>query len=443
MGSSVAGEQLVAENTPRGKKRPGSATHRTKLEGFTSVGVPDLSPSEILKIQAKAMKLSFTRDVELFSSTLAPPSTMHTYSFTVSPNAVADKLSASAGLSQAFDLMVSAERPSLFDNDITYYACTLTVYSHVADKARALAIRRSIEGGAKAKTTSVARAVKAASSSRKTARKIERLSSANYKSEAETEMETEAFLSETDIDASTPGKTGIIVPQLPLWLPFSLTLVSRHPLYELMADVLRLCWARHHGNLSAHSLALNAFLNTPAVRPGAPIRVPTDHESDVKFVAEMPGKMDLKKQSFMKSNLAIWPLFACLSADTLLTVLELALAPLGRVVIISQHTMMVSIAVEAIKTILEVRGWNGITHTQVHARDCKIFLEDPGPWILGLESLCRSLVAAAPKGRSPRTLVRTSLNVSIEICILDLDIDRWQCANVAPGALSTGTVRYG
>ena len=199
----MAGEQLIPESTNRSKKRSAAGIHRTKLEGFTSVGVPDLSSGEILKIQAKAMKLSFTRDVEVIASTLAPPSSMHTYSFNVAPNAVADKLSASAGLSQAFDLMVSAERPSLSENDITYYACTLTVYSHVADKGRANAIRSSIEGGSRAKTASVARAVKAASSSRKTVKKIEKLSSANYngdKSGAETELETEAFFSETDIE---------------------------------------------------------------------------------------------------------------------------------------------------------------------------------------------------------------------------------------------------
>lgn len=97
------------------------------------------------------MKLSFTKDVEVIASTLAPPSTMHTYSFTV-PADSAEKLSATAGLSQQFDLMVSANRPSLGQNDTVYYATTLTVYSHVADKSRAQAIRTSIEGGNKAKT---------------------------------------------------------------------------------------------------------------------------------------------------------------------------------------------------------------------------------------------------------------------------------------------------
>lgn len=97
------------------------------------------------------MKLSFTKDVEVIASTLAPPSTMHTYSFSVAQDSASEKLS-TAGLGQQFDLMISANRPSLGQNDTTYYATTLTVYSHVADKARAQAIRTSVEGGNKAKT---------------------------------------------------------------------------------------------------------------------------------------------------------------------------------------------------------------------------------------------------------------------------------------------------
>lgn len=117
-------------------------------------------------------------------------------------------------------------------------------------------------------TYSVARAVKAAASSRKTAKRIERMTGPNYsgeKSGAETEMETENYFSETDYDRPNQvGKsTGIIVPPSPLWLPFSLTLVSRAPLYELMSDVLRISWARHHQDISKHSLTLNNFLNTP------------------------------------------------------------------------------------------------------------------------------------------------------------------------------------
>lgn len=52
LGSSVAGEQLIPESQ-KSKRRNAKNPHRTKLEGFTTAGTPDLSPNEVLKIQAK------------------------------------------------------------------------------------------------------------------------------------------------------------------------------------------------------------------------------------------------------------------------------------------------------------------------------------------------------------------------------------------------------
>lgn len=254
-------------------------------------------------------------------------------------------------------------------------AVTLTVYSHVADKSRAQAIRNMIEGGAQKKKHVMAKAVKAAASSRKTAKKIEKMASganAGTLSGTETEMETEAFFTEAE-DPSMLGlnRGSIMLPSTPLWLPFSMTLVSRWPVYNLMSDCIRLSWARHHQDMSKHSLAINRFLNLPAEKPGTQVRVPADPESDVSFVCEIPGRVDLQKESFLKADIITWPLFSCLSSENLLTALEIGLSPLGRIAIISQHPLMVSIAVETMRTILEPRGWAGISHTTCHARDVK------------------------------------------------------------------------
>jgi EEF1A N-terminal glycine/lysine methyltransferase len=61
------------------------------------------------------------------------------------------------------------------------------------------------------------------------------------------------------------------------------------------------------------------------------------------------------------------------------------------------------IAVSTIKYLVELRGWNGIALPAVHSRDAKIYLEDPGPWILGLATEARYLARTAP-----------------EVCICDL-----------------------
>jgi EEF1A N-terminal glycine/lysine methyltransferase len=56
-----------------------------------------------------------------------------------------------------------------------------------------------------------------------------------------------------------------------------------------------------------------------------------------------------------------------------------------------------------IKYLVELRGWSGIALPAVHARDAKIYIDDPGPWILGLA-----------------TEARYSVRPSSEVCVVDL-----------------------
>lgn len=73
-----------------------------------------------------------------------------------------------------------------------------------------------------------------------------------------------------------------------------------------------------------------------------------------------------------------------------------------------------------IKYIVELRGWNGIALPAVHARDAKIYVDDPGPYIIGFPTEARYAV------RPPS-----------EVCIVDLDINYLNCATPPSGAVST------
>jgi len=55
------------------------------------------------------------------------------------------------------------------------------------------------------------------------------------------------------------------------------------------------------------------------------------------------------------------------------------------------------IAVSTIKYLVELRGWNGIALPAVHSRDAKIYIDDPGPWIMGLSTEARYSVRPAPE----------------------------------------------
>ncbi len=48
------------------------------------------------------------------------------------------------------------------------------------------------------------------------------------------------------------------------------------------------------------------------------------------------------------------------------------------------------------KYLVELRGWNGIALPAVHSRDAKIYIDDPGPWIMGLATEARYSVRPAP-----------------------------------------------
>jgi len=61
------------------------------------------------------------------------------------------------------------------------------------------------------------------------------------------------------------------------------------------------------------------------------------------------------------------------------------------------------IAVSTIKYLVELRGWNGIALPAVHSRDAKIYMDDPGPWIMGLATEARYSVRPLP-----------------EVCVVDL-----------------------
>lgn len=64
---------------------------------------------------------------------------------------------------------------------------------------------------------------------------------------------------------------------------------------------------------------------------------------------------------------------------------------------------MLGIAVLTIKYLVELRGWNGIALCAVHSRDAKIYIDDPGSWIMGLSTEARYSVRPPP-----------------EVCVVDL-----------------------
>ncbi|KAF7969036.1 hypothetical protein HWV62_28425, partial [Athelia sp. TMB] len=461
-------------------------------------GAGALSKQEVGKMLSKALKLSFTREVEIIASTLQPASTVHTFTFNLpppnaplAPQSQADLLRSS--VLSGTDIRSSAGTfayPYLNDDpysrpnasvqflgphannvghgpqgaqgnnaagngnemgqgagsaNVTYHGVCLTVWSH-ADAERSTAIRRTLEAArsrkesAQSALTSRLKSLRgeggSLSSSRPgtsdptvQARRRSKKSSKGPWTTDETDGDTEVdgALSESDFEvASTtgghgPGESTLFLPgDTVFWLPYALTLVSRHPIYDLMRDYLTLSWARFSKDVQSHTLQISKILSHPAPRAGDLIRLDASakDEANLEVVARFPGGLDFGR-GLVDVNFTMWPLFKCLNIDNILTICEIALAPTGRVIFFSRHPAMLGIAVGTIKYLAELRGWNGIALSAVHSRDAKIYVDDPGPWIMGLA-----------------TEARYSIKPSPEVCIVDLDINYLSCPTPPPGVVS-------
>lgn len=188
-------------------------------------------------------------------------------------------------------------------------------------------------------------------------------------------------------------------------------LVSRFPIYDLMRDYLTLSWARFSKDVQSHTLQISKILSHPAPRPGELVRLDASSapntaghasETSLEVVSRFPGGLDFGR-GLVDVNFTMWPLFKCLNIDNILTACEIALSPTGRVLFYSRHPAMLGIAVLTVKYLVELRGWNGVALTTVHSRDAKIYIDDPGPWIMGLATEARYAVRPPP-----------------EICVVDL-----------------------
>ncbi|KAF8168101.1 AEX-3 domain-containing protein [Crassisporium funariophilum] len=459
-------------------------------------GAGALTKQEVGKMLSKALKLSFTREVEVIASTLQPASTIHTFTFTLpapntplAPTPSGDLLRASV-LSNGDNRSSAATfaypynddpfaRPSTAylgppsvlghshsapaggsngnsadmnpstSNTVTYHGVCLTVWSH-ADAERSSAIRRTLEAGRSRKESAqsvVASRLKnlradvgSGSDSQdptSQARRSAKRSSRGPWADAETDGETEGdagAISESDFEvASTvghgPGESTLFLPgDTVFWLPYALTLVSRHPVYDLMRDYLTLSWARFSKDVQSHTLQISKILAHPAPRAGDLIKLDASPKNDggdsnLEVIARFPGGLDFGR-GLVDINFTMWPLFKCLNIDNILSICEIALAPTGRVLFFSRYPAMLGIAVSTIKYLVELRGWNGIALPAVHSRDAKIYIDDPGPWIMGLATEARYSIRPAP-----------------EVCVCDLDINYLSCPSPPPNVISSKQVR--
>lgn len=175
-------------------------------------------------------------------------------------------------------------------------------------------------------------------------------------------------------------------PDETYWIPYCLSFLSRYPLYNLLGDYLRGMWI--HWNKATnlfHAEEVSRILSFPAPRLNDLVRIDMkDYALCYQFPSSPTGFQ----------NFAMWPLFTCLSIPNIVGVIEAAVSPTRRIIFVSHYPAMLTVAAETVRFCVRVYEWSGLYVPVTHARHIKDLVQEPGPYILGVTSECRSLFTA-------------------------------------------------
>ena len=170
------------------------------------------------------------------------------------------------------------------------------------------------------------------------------------------------------------------------WIPYCLSFLSRYPLYDILGDYLRGMWI--HWNKATnlfHAEEVCRILSFPAPRLNDLVRIDMkDYALCYQFPSSPTGFQ----------NFSLWPLFTCLSIPNIVGVIEAAVSATRRIIFVSHHPAILTIAAETIRFCVRVYEWSGLYQPIVHARHVNDLVKEPGPYILGVTAECRNLFTA-------------------------------------------------
>jgi len=379
--------------------------------------------AETARVLSKALKLCFTREIEIIAgqASYPPPSTSHSFSFTVptisgsaappppSSSAYGDaatrsgvalhKKGAASGVGEGYGAQGNNEDGNA--NDLaTFYGVVLTVWS-AADERRARSVKRELNRAAKA-----AKLKKRRNQTNGHGGGVGKGAGVDLDDAEEEDILGGSYLPENNT----------------FFMPYAICIVSRYPIYNLLGDWNKAAWHKYSRNIEMHNRLMSHILRQPAPRLGETFRIESP-DDDVSFVCTFPGALEWGR-GLIGVDFIMWPLFKTLSIDHILTICEIALTPTGKILFHSRHPALLGLAVETTKYLIELRGWHGVAHQNCHARDVKIYLEDPGSWLIGINTELKSIIRPAR-----------------DVCVVDLDFNSLNCAAPPQGAPTTKGIR--
>nr|XP_019008347.1 uncharacterized protein I206_06906 [Kwoniella pini CBS 10737]OCF47128.1 hypothetical protein I206_06906 [Kwoniella pini CBS 10737] len=458
LGSSFSGEKI--EDTTRSRKDSKSST-------FTNGLSKDIRGKYT---GGKANILVFMCSVEVINSTLSPPTTCHAFKFTIPRHDTLAAIartrldSAVSGNINTYSMLSAIDEQGNLDpslhlqargnpnvrntasaTELTFYGVTLTVWTH-ADRDRAVQLKsikmraeraKLGQGSLNSINPLVQQRRNGSTAPSESGKKGTKRGSLHYmmgKNQSEGDVtgtsETETGMSDSDLEGdrlstvdSVPEDAAAAYDEASdiFWMPYAITMVSRFPIYDFLQDYLRLSWARFSKNAKIHMIQINQLLNFDPPRPGESFKLAVREKAEDEVIIEghMPGGLMNFDQGLMKVDFQLWPLFQAVDLDHIVTAAEVALSNSGRIIFCSKHPAMLNAAVSTLKYVVELRGWDGISMPMIHARDTTFIIEDPGPYIIGMPTECRYLLAPPP-----------------EVVIIDIDTNSLSCKSPPFGVIT-------
>lgn len=145
LGSTFSGEK----SEDWGKKGSQRGNSNPVRRDATTRAVPGAGPEGASRLVARTMKYAHPKDLEVVNSTLAPPTTCHTFTFNVSRQSTLVAMSSQRQSAVDTDFKPPGAVPpagqeqlrgTTSSSDLVFYGVTLTIWSH-ADKDRSTKLK--------------------------------------------------------------------------------------------------------------------------------------------------------------------------------------------------------------------------------------------------------------------------------------------------------------
>ncbi|KAG0377132.1 hypothetical protein BGX24_006666 [Mortierella sp. AD032] len=174
------------------------------------------------------------------------------------------------------------------------------------------------------------------------------------------------------------------------WIPRCIGLVSAIPYHYLLRDwllavVVACSGGVNHPGMSLSSLPLERYVKNIIHEVGVPPFGKMEIGITINNRMIFASRPALNSVPIVK-NFSLYPLFRCMSAEDIVTVIEVMLSE-GKIILLSSHLGMLTLAAESLLYLFFPLYWQGV-YIPILPAALMTCLQAPVPYIIGVERSC-------------------------------------------------------